>query len=115
MHKPLIFFCICLTVLMTSSCKDIINCTGESLLISIDITPDGDDPNLVEFQVNYSGDFELEGVDYEFGDGQSAKGEGTMVTHRYENSGVYDAVIQVKLKDGKRDCRSEFDRVVTIP
>ncbi len=115
MQKQQIFFFICLVGLMTSSCKDIINCTGESLLISVDITPDGSDPNLVEFKVNYSGDFELEGVDYEFGDGESAKGEGIMVTHRYQNSGVFDAVIRVKLKDGKRDCRSEFDRVVTIP
>jgi hypothetical protein len=100
---------------MFSSCGKIINCTGESLLISIDITPDGDEPNLVEFQVTYSGDFELESVDYDFGDGQSAKGEGTLVAHRYATSGVFDAVIQVALKDKNRDCRAQFDRVVTVP
>ena len=97
------------------SCEDVIECAGESLLISIDITPDGMDPNLVEFDVDYFGDFELENVDYDFGDGTRSNDATEMETHRYDSPGTYEVKITVNLKDGGDSCRPTLDRTVMIP
>ena len=98
----------------TIGCKDAINCAGESLTVSIEISPDGSDPNLIEFDVNYSGDYQIEDVDYDFGDGTKANGESPIITHRYSAPGTYDVTILVNLKDGKDRCMPEYDRKVVI-
>ncbi len=114
MYKLTTLFIVAIALMLGSSCKKAIDCVGESLLISVDITPDGNDPNQIEFEVDYFGDFELVEIRYDFGDGNSAKGQETKVTHRYDSPGTYDAKIEVRLRDGDESCNSELDREVTI-
>lgn len=101
---------------LTFSCsgkdaENIINCLGESSFVSIEIENDNGD-RTVNFSIDYTGDFTVRSVQWDFGDGNS--GNGTSVSHTYTAAGSYAVKAIVELRDGDAFCKPEKTRNVTV-
>ncbi|MDQ6482028.1 PKD domain-containing protein [Dyadobacter sp. LHD-138] len=98
------------------SCKkvleSIINCTGESVFMSLHYTVDASSPKLVHFEGKYSGSHSFDSVTWDFGDGKT--GTGKTVDHTYAASGTYNVKAKIKVTDGKSHCESDPVRSVVI-
>lgn len=118
MKKTGILLLTLITVItLTVSCgkeDDIVDCFGESLLLSIHHYKSAENLKEVNFTVKYSGDHPFDNtVKWNFGDGTPVQTfTGKEAKHTYQNPGSYTAKATVSLNNGK--CSYDLDETVTI-
>jgi len=90
----------------------VLSCLGEAAVTEIHHNTDSSDPMKVNFEAEYLGDYTVESVKWEFGDGSS--GTGTTTSHTYATAGTYEMKVTVNLKEGKKTCSFTKDKSITI-
>jgi hypothetical protein len=94
-------------LLLSLSCKKAIDCTAEMLFSFITHTKNPDDHKIVTFEFDYSGEFTVSSIVWDFGDGTSVTDYGTQVTHTYAATGAYTVKATITLGDPKKDSCSQ--------
>lgn len=117
--KKLKFLLLAIIVGTMSSCgdddtKSIVDCFGESLLISVDHEKVETNPKQVNFEAKYFGDHDLDGtIKWNFDDGTPVQAlPGTTASHTYVNAGTYHATATVILNGG--GCSYDVKETVTV-
>ncbi|RYZ28300.1 MAG: PKD domain-containing protein [Chitinophagaceae bacterium] len=110
---------LALTFMSFLSCGDddtrsVVDCFGESLLMSVDHEKAAANPKQVTFEAKYFGDHDLDGtIKWNFADGTPVQTlSGTTATHTYTTSGTYHAAATVSLNGG--GCSYDLKETVTI-
>ena len=116
-----LFSCLLLgaiCIFSNSSCKktleSAVNCTGESLLVSIHVNADATSPKLVHVEVQYSGSYNFQSVTWDFGDGNTSTVTTKTADHTYATSGTFRVKGKVKIASGSSSCESEHSKSVDI-
>lgn len=118
MKKHGILIALFLSVFMFVSChKDdadnIADCITEGFLLSIHHSADSQNPRLINFTINYAGEYTLNNsVTWNFGDGQTATVTGMTASHTYTASGTFPVKATVKLNG--TDCSLDVHKSVNI-
>ena len=103
--------------LMLSSCKKedkILDCFGEAVQASLQVTVNATNPKQVTTEVKYLGDKKVTNVEWEFGDGITLSTSGLTTTHTYIAAGNYTVRARVTLNKGTVSCDIVPTRVVNI-
>ena len=116
MKRLLSSLVLCAVCILHHACKDtvesIVNCSAESLLMSVHHTVDTTIPKLIHFEARYSGSHSFDSVIWEFGDGSTATGKA--VDHTYAASGTYSVKAKIKINNGKSTCEGDPVRSVVV-
>lgn len=110
---------LCLTALiLTSSCEkateSLINCIGESLLVTIQATPDATDPKKVQFSIKYTGSLTMSTITWDFADGSPVAEGAASTTHTYAVAGSYLVSATVKLQKANSTCVPNPQKNITV-
>lgn len=117
MKKFYILSAALITVVMLSCSKDeesVVDCFGESLLLSIHHNASTENTKLINFNVDYSGDHTFDNtIKWDFGDGTPTQTiTGKTATHTYATAGPYTAKATVTLN--KRKCSYNLEESLTV-
>ncbi|WP_316815254.1 PKD domain-containing protein [Pedobacter nyackensis] len=110
----------CLLIVVTSfaACKKtserVIDCFGESLLVSVHVKIDAANGKQVTTEVKYLGSKTISGVKWEYGDGSTESTTGLTGDHTYVSAGSYTVKARVSFTDGKSSCEVDPTKNVNI-
>ncbi len=97
---------------------DIIDCSVESLLLSVTDEVDANNPKLVHFEFvnnDTDGDFTLDQeINWDFGDGETGTSTNNKIDHTYANTGDYKVTADYTLRRGSATCTGSKEKNVTI-
>lgn len=115
----ILLFSLFLVMTTVSSCsdddvKDAIDCFGERLLFTLEHVPSAENPQHIDFTMNYFGDHSLDSsINWNFGDGTPAQNvTGTTTSHTYGAPGSYTVVAKVSLNNG--GCPIDITRTINV-
>ena len=118
MKSKFLYFLFCVApVLTTYSCGgddagNVFNCVGETIITHIRHNTDTNNALMVNYEIEYNGDYNLTSVQWEFGDGST--GSGVTTTHTYTSSGTYDVKAKVTVNDGGGSCSFTKDKSINV-
>lgn len=102
---------------MSNSCSkaidSIVDCTGESVLVKLEHTPDAANSKKINFSLSYAGSGTVQAVTWNFGDG-TAPVAGKEVSHTYSKTGSFVVKAEVSIKKGDNTCGMTPQRTITI-
>jgi len=111
-----LFFFIAISFLQCKkTTESIVDCLGESFLVSVHATTDASNSKKILLEAKYIGSHTLSNVTWEYGDGMSETLNTTTTTHTYVTSGVYTVKAKVKLNSNNNSCTIEPTKTITIP
>ncbi len=97
---------------------DAIDCSLESILLSIDARVDTSNTKLVHFEFindNTTGDFTLDQqIDWNFGDGETATSTNNKVDHTYTYATDFPVTANYTLHKGSASCTGQKEKTVTV-
>lgn len=97
---------------------DVIDCTIESLSLSIHDNVDANNSKLVHFEFvnnDTDGSFTQDpNVNWDFGDGNTGTSADNKIDHTYTAAGDYKVVATYTLHKGNASCTGPKDKTVTI-
>ncbi len=91
-----------------------INCQQEATLIALHHADDAGEPRTMRYRIDYSGDRELTGVTWEYGDGITELILGRETMHQYRISGTYTVKATVGLRNGTFSCTVKQQESVVV-
>lgn len=94
--------------------ESIIDCFGDSLLLSIHHSADSGTPRTVNFTMKYSGINTVSGIDWNFGDGKTAHSDGTTVSHTYTAAGTFTVKGNTTLSKSGGSCTVAPTKSLTV-
>lgn len=117
---PIILFATFLFI--EPGCKevvdDVIDCSIESMLLSVKYEVDTTNTKLVHFEFvnnDTDGDFTQDAaVEWDFGDGSTDTSTDNKIDHTYANTGDFKVVATYTLRRGSASCNGSKDKTVTI-
>ena len=116
--QRLLVFISLAAIILTSSCKkaaeSIINCIGESLLVTIQATPDSIDPKKIQFSIRYTGSLTMSTITWDFADGTPVAEGAASTSHTYATAGSYLVLATVKLQKGSSTCVPKPQKNITV-
>ena len=111
-------FSIAVFLLMQGACKktteSVVDCIAESFFVSVKYKPDSSNSKKINFEVNYSGANTVQSVEWIYGDGNTAKVNGTTSSHTYTNTGPYTVKAKVLITNGSATCTPEPEKSITV-
>lgn len=112
---------IFISIILSLSCKkltdDIIDCSIESMMLSVHYETDTINPKIIhfEFKNESTGDFKLRNeISWNFGDGQSMKSTGLKIDHTYQSTGTFEVVASYVLEKGSSTCNGDKKKTVKV-
>ncbi len=97
---------------------DVIDCSVESLLLSVTDEVDANNPKLVHFEFvnnDTDGKFTLDQeINWDFGDGETGTSNNNKIDHTYANAGDYKVTADYTLRRGSATCTGSKEKNVTI-
>lgn len=81
-----------------------IDCQQEATLITLQYADDAGGPRTVAYTIDYTGERELTGVIWEYGDGITDTIPGRETMHQYRIAGTYTVKATVGLRNGTFSC-----------
>ncbi|KIO52346.1 hypothetical protein IW18_14615 [Flavobacterium hibernum] len=93
--------------------ESIVDCTGESVLVKLEHTPDAANSKKINFSLTYAGSGTVQAVTWNFGDG-TAPVAGKEVSHTYSTAGSYVVKAEVSIKKGDDTCGMTPQRTITV-
>ena len=121
--KYLIAIILSATFLLSETgCKkaidDAVDCTVESIFLSVKTEIDANNPKLVHFEFinnDTEGDFTLDPeIKWDFGDGETGTSNNNKIDHTYSAGGNYSVKADYTLHKGKSSCSSYKEASVNI-
>ncbi len=97
--------------------EEAINCSLESLLMTMHANVDPQNLKLFHFTFEYegSGEFTLDNeIKWDFGDGTTETSQGKTIDHTYANTGAYTAKATYKLYKGSDWCSSYITKSIHV-
>ncbi len=91
-NKFTVLFIIALAFLSFSCGDDLekaFDCTGENLFLEIGHTADAVNSKKIDYEIKYTGKYEVKSVKWTFGDGATQTVNGTTVSHTYAAGGTF--------------------------
>lgn len=102
---------------MSNSCskalESIVDCTGETVLVKLEHTPDATNSKKINFSFNYAGSGTVQAVTWNFGDG-TAPVAGKETSHTYSTAGTYVVKAEATIKKGDNNCGMTPQRTITV-
>ena len=118
MRKASLLLSIASILLVQGACKktteNVVDCIAESLLVSVKYKADAANSKMINFEVNYSGTNTVQSVEWVYGDGNTAKVNGTTSSHTYSNAGPYTVKAKVSIGNGSSSCTSDQEKNITV-
>lgn len=103
-------------ILSITSCRHeeeaIVDCVGESILVSLKDDVSNTNTKQINFQVDYSGGKTVTSVEWDFGDGSTTTTTSKNTSHTYPNPGQYEVKTNVSLDQEK--CTVSPKKSITI-
>lgn len=123
MKKIATIFILALVFFISNSCSKhddeaIVDCFGESLLVSLKHSADGTNAKLINYSIEYGGSNTVSSVKWTFGDGtpaQTVNSATGAVSHTYATAGTFEVKADVTLgKGGGGSCTVSPKKNVTV-
>jgi hypothetical protein len=118
MNKEKLIGCLLVVLMSFSACKKtsekVIDCFGDSLLISVHVTVNATNMKQVATEVRYSGSKKVSGVKWEYGDGGTESTTSLTGSHTYASAGTYVVKARVTFTEGKSSCEVDPTKSVVI-
>jgi hypothetical protein len=103
---------------ISNSCSktidSIVDCTGESVLVKLEHTPDAANSKKINFSFSYSGSGTVQAVTWNFGDG-TAPVAGKDVSHTFSAAGNFVVKAEATIKKDNSNCTMTPQRTITVP
>lgn len=117
--KAKIILLVAVLGLTFSSChKDdgegIVDCFGDSILLIIHHSEDPSNTHIVNFTMHYSGSNTITGIDWNFGDGQTAHSTGTTISHTFASPGTFTVKGNTTLNKTSGNCTVNVPKEITV-
>lgn len=117
MKKIATILMLIIITLMSNSCskavESIVDCTGESVLVKLEHTPDAANSKKINFSFYYAGSGTVQAVTWNFGDG-TAPVAGKETSHTYTTAGTYVIKAEATIKKGDSNCNMTPQRTITV-
>ncbi|WP_431243335.1 PKD domain-containing protein [Flavobacterium sp. P21] len=117
MKKIVTILILVLVFFMSNSCSkaldSIVDCTGESVLVKLEHSPDAANSKKINFSFYYAGSGTVQAVTWNFGDG-SAPVAGKEVSHTYSAPGTYVVKVDGSIKKDDSNCTMKPQRTITV-
>ena len=113
----ILFIAILMLVSYSCSKSDIekgIDCIAESVFIKLKHTTDATNVKIVNYEIEYTGTYELKSVKWTFGDGTAQTVTGKTISHTYAAAGTFTVRADVTIAKGKESCTSSPTKTVTV-
>lgn len=116
--KRFLVFLSLTAIILTASCKkateSLINCIGESLLVTIQAAPDATDPKKIQFSIRYTGSLTMSTITWDFADGTPVAEGAASTSHTYAAAGSFLVSATVKLQKGSSTCVPKPQKNITV-
>lgn len=109
MAAMLILLCGC-----KKTTEKVLDCFGESLLVSVHVTASSANPKLVATELRYSGSRNISSIKWEYGDGATQTTSGLSAAHTYAAAGNYTIKARVSFSQGKSSCEVDPTKNITV-
>ena len=101
-----------------TSCKkdqeEVIECLAEGFLVHISHTEDAQDGKIINFEITYSGEHDLDNsISWDFGDGHTGT-HGATTQHTYSADGTFLVKAEVTIRNSDAYCTYEKEETVNI-
>lgn len=114
MKKPLYLLLFVLLFANLSSCdlEESLDCIGEFIMMDIDYIESSTNVKEITLTVNYSGDYNMTDIEWDFGD--SNMGTGNPAVHTYAAPGTYNVSATITLDNGEVDCTTDITEEINV-
>ncbi len=110
--------CLLIVAMSFVACKKtserVIDCFGESFLVSVHVKVNEANGKQVATEVKYLGSKTISGVKWEYGDGSTESTTDLVGNHTYASAGTYTVKARVSFRDGKSTCEVDPTKSVSI-
>lgn len=105
-------------LIFISGCKKVtenmVDCLGESLLVSVRADVDASNNKLINFEAHYVGESSVSSVTWDFGDGSSQTFTTKTASHTYSKAGNYMVKAKVTLSQNGSTCTPEPTKSIVV-
>ncbi len=91
-----------------------LDCLFESSRLKVKHTIDANNPKTVSFTLEYTGDYTVEKIEWDFGDGSKETSINRSISHTYAEAGIYSVSVKPTVKNKNSTCTPEIKENVTV-
>lgn len=91
-----------------------LDCLFESSRFKLKHSIDSNNTKTVSFTLEYSGDYTVEKIEWDFGDGSKETSINKSISHTYAEAGIYSVSVKPTVKNKNSTCTPEVKENVTV-